>query len=248
MQDSASANSALLTALRAELAKLTDAERAQGAAAYMKQALPFLGLPMSQTRSLARQCLKQHPLTSDKSWRASVESLFFNARYQEERYAALELAGIKRFDSYQKPALLSLYKRMIQTAAWWDLVDELSTLVGTLLLLHPSQVRPQLLGWSKHEDIWLRRASIICQRKHRQQTDLELLVACIEPSLDSSEFFLRKAIGWALREHSKTDPEVILAYVTAHRRQLSNLSKREALKHLRASKKLSPRKLQELLD
>ncbi len=158
MQDSASANSALLTALRAELAKLTDAERAQGAAAYMKQALPFLGLPMSQTRSLARQCLKQHPLTSDKSWRASVESLFFNARYQEERYAALELAGIKRFDSYQKPALLSLYKRMIQTAAWWDLVDELSTLVGKLLLLQRREWWQRMIGLQQPRRLELQEA------------------------------------------------------------------------------------------
>jgi 3-methyladenine DNA glycosylase AlkD len=89
-----------------------------------------------------------------------------------------------------------------------------------------------MLTWSRSANIWKRRTSIICQLGFKQDTDLELLYACIEPSLDSQEFFLRKAIGWALRQHAWTDPAEVRDYVRRNRARLSSLSSREALKNL----------------
>jgi 3-methyladenine DNA glycosylase AlkD len=89
-----------------------------------------------------------------------------------------------------------------------------------------------MLRWSRDKDIWKRRSSIICQLGFKQDTDLDLLYACIEPSLDSDEFFLRKAIGWALRQYAWTDPDEVIRYVNAHEGSLSGLSKREALKNV----------------
>jgi 3-methyladenine DNA glycosylase AlkD len=93
-------------------------------------------------------------------------------------------------------------------------------------------MRETLLGWSRGADPWLRRTSIICQVGFREATDRQLLYACIEPNLGERGFFLRKAIGWALREFAKAAPDEVRRYVDAHAAQLSGLSRREALKHL----------------
>src|SRR5262245_43115980 len=90
-----------------------------------------------------------------------------------------------------------------------------------------------MLAWSRDRDMWKRRTSIICQLRFKAHTDLDLLAACIEPSLGSSEFFLRKAIGWALRQYAWTDPEWVVGYVAEHESALSPLSRREALKNVR---------------
>ena len=80
------------------------------------------------------------------------------------------------------------------TGAWWDYVDSLAShRVGGLLRDHPAAIRPKMLAWSRDRDMWKRRTSIICQLRFKENTDLELLQACIEPSLDSKQFFLRKA-------------------------------------------------------
>ena len=126
-----------------------------------------------------------------------------------------------------------MYERLIAAGAWWDLVDGLATHeIGDLLRRFPDDVRPTLLGWSRGPDPWLRRTSIICQVRFKAATDRHLLYACIEPSLGERGFFLRKAIGWALREFAKAAPDEVRDYVETHQTQLSGLSRREALKHL----------------
>ena len=120
---------------------------------------------------------------------------------------------------------------MITTGAWWDYVDSIATgVVGALFEKEPKKMRKILLGWSRCDDMWLRRSAILAQFKFKKTTDTELLFTLIEPSIDSTEFFLRKAIGWALREYSKTSPQTVITYVSTHRARLSGLSQREALK------------------
>ena len=94
-------------------------------------------------------------------------------------------------------------------------------------------MRKAMLAWSTDADLWKRRSAILCQIRAKDKTDLELLYACIEPSLDSKDFFLRKAIGWALRQYAWTDPEEVRRYVAGHADRLSGLSRREALKNIR---------------
>jgi 3-methyladenine DNA glycosylase AlkD len=123
-------------------------------------------------------------------------------------------------------------EEMITTGAWWDFVDRLAMLVGRLLRSHPKQVRPIVRAWSTDGNLWKRRVSIICQLKFKEDTDLDLLYANIDPNLADRDFFIRKAIGWALRQHAWTDPKEVARYVRANDSRLSGLSRREALKNI----------------
>lgn len=119
--------------------------------------------------------------------------------------------------------------------AWWDLVDQVSHCVGAVLLADHAAALPVIRGWLDHPDRWLRRASIICQLGLRDRTDLRLLADAIAtnlaPAPGAEDFFIRKAIGWALREYGKTDPAYVVAFVAAEPR-LSPLSRREALRRI----------------
>ena len=159
-------------------------------------------------------------------------ALWRGARYREERYCAIELTGVRRFDRFQDMAALPMYEEMIVTGAWWDYVDAIAGhRLGLLLRRFPREMRKEMLAWSRSDDLWKRRSAILCQLTFKKDTDLELLYAVIEPALPSKEFFLRKAIGWALRQYAWTDPREIRRYVREHEKQLSPLSKREALKN-----------------
>ena len=116
------------------------------------------------------------------------------------------LAGDKRARPFQTLAAMKMYEELIVTGAWWDYVDQIAShSVGPILKDYPGPMRRKMLSWCKSDNLWKRRAAIICQLGHKAETDLELLYACIEPSLGSREFFLQKAIGWALRQYAWTD-------------------------------------------
>jgi 3-methyladenine DNA glycosylase AlkD len=125
---------------------------------------------------------------------------------------------------------------MIVSGAWWDHVDEISIrLVGPLLRAHPEQVAAAVRRWSRDPDRWRRRAAVICQIGSRDATDTALLAECILATVDDPDFFLRKGIGWALREHAKTDPGWVRRFTTSYRSRLSPLSLREATRTLAPS-------------
>ncbi len=199
---------------------------------YMKSAMPYRGVTTPVLREICRQVLPAYPLESSADWRDTVLELWDMASYREERYAALELVGHRRYARFRTLEALPLYVQLIVSGAWWDLVDGLAThQVSDLLRCAPEVMRGQLLAWSQGEDAWLRRTSIICQVGFKHSTDQALLYACIEPNLHERGFFLRKAIGWALREYGKVAPDAVAAYVAAHP-ELSPLSRREALKYV----------------
>ena len=127
-----------------------------------------------------------------------------------------------------------MYEEMIVTGAWWDYVDVIAIhRIGEYLLRdYPSRMKKTMRRWSAGEDLWKRRTSILCQITFKSDTDLDLLYDCIRPSLASREFFLRKAIGWALRQYAWTNPKEVKRYVREHEDELSGLSKREALKNV----------------
>lgn len=224
----------LLAAIRRELRARPNPRRAAQAAAYMKVALPFIGRPMPEVRRIARQSFRIHPLATVGAYRRFVAEGFLRATYQEERYAVLAVAGERRCLAFQNAAILPLYRRLIVAARWWDLVDDLSCRIGEALVADPQRVAPTLLVWARSSDIWLRRAAIICQRKLAARTDVDLLFACIEPSLGENEFFLRKGIGWALRSLAYHAPGQVRRYVRQHAIRLSPLSQKEALRRIGA--------------
>ena len=221
----------LQRALRRSLRAAGDPERAKQQQAYMKSSMPFAGVPVPETTRLARALFRAQPLASRDAWVAAILKLWREAKVREERFATLSLVGLPIYEDWRDPTLLPVYEELIVTGAWWDFVDQIaSNLVGELLAKHPRKVTPELRRWSKGEDIWKRRTAILAQLKFRTGTNFALLEAFMAPSLRSREFFLRKAIGWALREYSKTNPQAVIDYVTQHEDSLSSLSRREALK------------------
>jgi 3-methyladenine DNA glycosylase AlkD len=229
------ANQGLIDAVRAALRQRANPVKAEGMRAYMKSEMPYLGVQSTPLREAMAEVLPRFPLASFEEWRATVLALWHTAQFREERYCALELVGNRRYSAYQTPEAIPLYEELIVSGAWWDLVDGIAThSVGGLLRHYPEQLRPIVLAWSRVDDHWLRRTSIICQVGFKSATDEELLFACIEPSLGERDFFLRKGIGWALREYSKAAPESVARYVRANEQRLSVLSRREALRRLPA--------------
>lgn len=201
--------------------------------AYMKSEMPYHGVPSPAFKAVCRELFSDYAPAGAKAWRDDVLDLWRNAKFREERYAAIHLSGHRAARKFQTLDALPMYEEMVVTGAWWDYVDSLAeSRVGALLLAHPKEMRKTMLVWSKCPDMWKRRVSIICQLKRREETDLELLYACVEPSIDSKEFFLRKAIGWALREVAWTNPDEVVRYVKENEDRLSGLSQREALKNV----------------
>lgn len=223
----------LIKALREGLAALADPARAPAMQAYMKSELPYYGVPQPDVRRLCRFIFAEHPLASAQELDRIVAQLFAEATHREERYAAIQLAEHRFYSKYQTPARLPLYRRLIVAGAWWDIVDEVAShLVGPLLLKFPDEVRPPIQAWITDQHLWLRRTSIIAQLGHKTATDLDLLTAAIDHNAADSDFFIRKAIGWALRQYARTDPEWVRMFVDEREETLSGLSKREARKHL----------------
>lgn len=226
-------NISLLLVARRELRRVANPRNAPMMQAYMKSAMPYHGVSAPLLREACKKIFAQLELPSRAIWRSRVLDLWRGATHREERYVAIALTGEKRAAEFQTPAVMPLYEEIIVSGAWWDYVDGVAShRVGPILRNHPAAMRKKMLAWSESENIWKRRTSIICQLGFKRNTDLELLYACIEPSLDSSEFFLRKAIGWALRQLAWTDPAEVKRYVRRNKDRLSGLSYREALKNI----------------
>jgi 3-methyladenine DNA glycosylase AlkD len=224
--------SRLAKKIRSELAAAADPTRAAGMQAYMKSTMPYRGVRMPEVRSICKRVFAEHPLSSCDEWQADVLELWRGAKFREERYAAMELAGQRRYAEYRTPSVMPMFEEMIVTGAWWDYVDEAAHLVGQMLRAHPRQIKPVMRAWSGADNLWKRRVSIICQISFKKDTDLDLLYGNITPNLADRDFFIRKAIGWALRAYAWTDPEEVARYVRAHEAELSGLSRREALKNI----------------
>ena len=223
----------LLTKLRKALRKAANPAKAAAMQAYMKSAMPYHGVQTPLFRQVCREVFSEVSFDDASQWREQVLALWRNARFREERYAALFLSSDKRAREFQTPAAVKVYEEFITTGAWWDYVDTIaSNSLGPILNNYPTPMRRKMLAWSECDNLWKRRSSIICQLGFKAQTDLELLYACIEPSLESREFFLQKAIGWALRQYARTNPTEVRRYVQLYESRLSALSRREAMKHL----------------
>jgi 3-methyladenine DNA glycosylase AlkD len=223
---------ALGTAMRAALAAAADPQRAPGMQAYMKSEMPYRGISAPDMRAISKAIFADHSLETCDEWRAAVLDLWRGAHFREERYAAIELLADRRHRDCRTLEVLPLYEELITTGAWWDYVDAVAPHVGNLLRMYPEKVGPVMRAWSIDKDMWKRRASIICQVSFKKDTDRDLLYANIEPNLADRNFFIRKAIGWALRAYAWTDPQEVARYVAANEARLSGLSKREALKNV----------------
>jgi len=219
--------------LRRELRKVAVSTKAAGMQAYMKSSMPYFGVSTVPMRAVCKRVFAAHPIVDAPSWRRDVLAIWRGARYREERYAAIELSGDKRARRFQTLEALPMYEEMIVSGAWWDVVDAIAAhRLDDILRAEPRAMKRKMLAWSRSDNLWKRRSAILCQLTFKTDTDLDLLYRCIEPSLGSKEFFLRKAIGWALRQYAWTDPREVARYVREHQERLSPLSRREALKNV----------------
>lgn len=192
----------------------------------MKSSMPFYGVRMPLVRRLVSAQAKG--LTDPELLRGAALLLWRDATHREERYAATTLTALRPLRA--RLDMLPVHEEMIRTGAWWDHVDEIAHRLAETLAAHPGEMTPLLRDWSGDVDMWIRRASIIAQLGRRGETDRDLLTTVIDANAADREFFIRKAIGWALREMARIDPDWVRAFVDA--RDLSPLSRREALKHL----------------
>lgn len=217
-------------AIRAELAAAADPAHAESMRAYLKSELPCHGIGNAAVRKLVGARLRGVALSAAE-WEGLIRELWDGAAYREERFAALSVARVRAYRRYaERPESLALYEFLIRDGAWWDLVDETAHLVEEVLVAHP-ETAAVLRRWAVDPDVWVRRVAITAQLHRGAGTDLALLADAIAGSVDDPDFFARKAIGWALRQYARTDPEWVRGYLAAHP-ELSPLSVREASKHL----------------
>jgi 3-methyladenine DNA glycosylase AlkD len=202
--------------------------RAKAMSAYMRDQFPFLGIPSPTRKKLVKSALLETGALKKPIDENLVLELWACPE-REFQYAACD------YLSWQRKKLelqhLELLEELFLEKSWWDSVDSLVHNVGAISLKFPATV-PILERWAQTENFWLRRAAILHQLGLKAKTDQSRLFKFILENAHDSEFFIRKAIGWALREYSYTNPEAVKNFVLEHQFELSNLSQREALKAL----------------
>jgi 3-methyladenine DNA glycosylase AlkD len=222
----------LQRALRRGLTERRNPERGKQQQTYMKSTMPYAGLAAPELRQFVRELCREYECEDAQAWLACILKLWREARVREERYAALEILSLARYKkAWLAPEHMELHRELITTGAWWDFVDTIAiNSVGALLRDHPTDIKPLIYAWAIDEDLWIRRTSILAQLKFKGATDESLLFYAIEQSADNKDFFAKKAIGWALREYSKTQHATVIDYVESQREHLSALSIREGLR------------------
>ena len=201
--------------------------KAEGAKAYLLNQFEFYGIAVAESRKLSKDFIKANVLSSISEVEKIVKEAW-QLSQREWQYFAIELLAY-----YKKQWKLSTIKTIqycIAHKSWWDTVDAIADAwAGEYFKLFPEQIIITGL-WNRSNNMWLQRSSLLFQKKYKQQTDTKLLAKYIQHLSSSNEFFIRKAIGWILREYAKTHSDWVKQFVDKN--QLSSLSKKEALKHL----------------
>ncbi len=206
--------------------QLASAERAQGAAAYMKHHFEFYGVATPERRLAVREIIADNGLPTAASLSGVVKELW-KMPHREMQYGAIDL--MERSRKTMKESDIDLYEYCITHKSWWDSVDAIAShLVGDYFKKFPQHTDERVSEWIVSDNMWLNRTAIIFQIGYKQKTDTKLLERAIIPHLQSKEFFLQKAIGWALRSYSYVNPDYVRE--TVERLELKPLSVREAMK------------------
>lgn len=209
-----------------ELQNLANADDALAMKAYMRGRFEFLGVKTPARRKAAKAFFKKHG-GADIDWRFVRQA--WEHPFREMQYAALDYLETRK--NLLCPGDLPQLKKLAQTKSWWDTIDFLDRLAGGIIAGFP-ETRPVILQWSRDEDIWLRRLAIDHQLLRKDQTDQHLLEQILVNNLNQTEFFINKAIGWALRDYSKTNPGWVKNFIRQHHGKMAPLSIREASKYL----------------
>jgi 3-methyladenine DNA glycosylase AlkD len=199
---------------------------------YMRNQFEFLGIKTPERIALLREFLKEHGKPHFEDLSETVLALW---ELPEREFQHIALTLLEKDVKKLSEEHVKLAEKLIVTKSWWDTVDHLATrIVGTILKKHPELIEPYTRKWIQSDNFWLKRTAILFQLKYKKDTNEALLYHYIRMCKDSKEFFIQKAIGWALREYSKTNPESVKRFVDSE--ELAPLSKREALKVIKKSK------------
>lgn len=203
-------------------------ELAEPMEAYMKNHFSFLGIKSPLRKNLLREQYMEYALPEPNHLFNEVGKLY-ELPEREYQYAALSLIDKmkKHLTINDYPALLQL----IESKSWWDTIDTIAPhFVGHIVKQDRTYGEKMMLAWSQSDNMWTNRSAILHQLKFKKETDTDLLFRIIQQHVESKEFFIQKAIGWALREYAKTDAAIVKQFVEDT--PLKPLSRREALKHI----------------
>ncbi|MBK6521940.1 MAG: DNA alkylation repair protein [Sphingobacteriaceae bacterium] len=211
------------------LYKNANSQNAKAMKKYLLDQFEFIGLKKPQRAALCKPLFAEvKPFITEK-WILETAALLWKKREREFHYVALDL-----FEKNKKlitPASFKTLKKMIVTNSWWDSVDGISSYAIAPLLLNYPKMKKEMERFAKHKNMWLNRVAIIHQILYKEKTDTKFLYKVCARHMHREEFFIRKAIGWALRQHAKTNRKEVYAFVEKNKQKLSGLSYREALKH-----------------
>jgi 3-methyladenine DNA glycosylase AlkD len=206
-----------------------DPDRAAQMAAYMRDQFPFLGIPGPAQRTLTREVLSGLGRPREEDLAAVALACWERAQREYQYFAC---GWLRRHARACGPGFIDLARHLIVTRSWWDTVDTLAAhLVGTLVAQHPELVATTD-AWLTDDDRWLVRAALLHQLTCKEATDAKRLFRYCAQQAGHPDFFVRKAIGWALREYAKTDPGSVRTFVATHQTRMAALSVRVALKNL----------------
>lgn len=219
-----------LSKLQDNLRAAANADVAVKMANYMKNHFRFFGIPSPLRKEIFRAQVQNEGDIPNENL-DEVVKWCWQADEREWQYICMELLGRKAKKADE--SVIELYEYLIINKSWWDTIDYIaSNLVGVYFQKYPEKIIPVTNKWMASGNIWLQRTCLLFQLKYRSNTDSDLLVGFILQLRLSKEFFIRKAIGWSLREYSKTNPDFVLSFV--EKNELSGLSEREALKWMKA--------------
>lgn len=213
------------------LSPASDPIQAASMAAYMKQHFIFLGIPTPKRRKLVEPIELAAKKELSAAQLLALADLLYQQNAREYHYCALDL--LVRGHRKLGTADLAALETLISTHSWWDSVDTLAAKIVGPLVKRESSLLTTMDIWAQHPNVWLRRTAILYQLSWKQDTDAARLFCYCLLNAAEPDFFIRKAIGWALRQYARAAPQAVLDFVTAHQQQFSALSVSEALKHLR---------------
>ncbi len=208
--------------------KEADPIRTEKQMAYMQHQFEYCGLAASKWYPMAKQIFAEHGMFTGKPLKNFVEGCYEQS-YREVLYVGIEM--MQRMLSYQEKSCIKILENCIITLSWWDTVDRLSKVVGLHFKKYPELQQEYSYRWIASDNKWLQRAAIIHQLFYKHETDETLLFDLIQRKSDSKEFFIQKACGWALRQHSKTNPDGIVEFVANHK--LSKLTAKKVRRLLK---------------
>ena len=210
-----------------EMIRHKNEEQAQKMSKYMLNKFEYIGIKTPERRKIFKNFFKEYKNEEKINWEF-VNKCWEN-EYREFQYIAADY--LKNMKDKLTIDDIPEFKRLILKKSWWDTIDNLDMTIGALAL-KDSNVNKILLEWSLDENIWLRRIAIHHQLLRKEKTDIELLEKILKNNLEQTEFFINKAIGWALRDYSKTNPEWVKNFIEKNRENMAKLSIKEASKYL----------------